>query len=100
MLRFPHRAPWKEISSNIYYISYQVLGLPHWSAILRCVVLSFLSVQQLHTFGGEIYLINILGISSIRELGTLLRVILVACPTAQLGDRRAVGRDARQGRCW
>jgi phospholipid/cholesterol/gamma-HCH transport system permease protein len=57
------------------------------------VVLSYLSAQQLHTFGGDIYLVNILGMSIIRELGPLLAAILVAgrsgsAITAQLGVMR------------
>jgi phospholipid/cholesterol/gamma-HCH transport system permease protein len=57
------------------------------------VVLSYLSAQQLRTFGGDIYLVNILGMSVIRELGPLLAAILVAgrsgsSITAQLGVMR------------
>lgn len=36
------------------------------SVILIGVVLSLLSAQQLYTFGGDIYLVNILGMSIIR----------------------------------
>jgi phospholipid/cholesterol/gamma-HCH transport system permease protein len=57
------------------------------------VVLSYLSAQQLRMFGGDIYLVNILGMSVIRELGPLLAAILVAgrsgsSITAQLGVMR------------
>ena len=56
-------------------------------------MLSYLSAQQLHTFGGDIYLVDILGMSIIRELGPLLAAILVAgrsgsSMTAQLGVMR------------
>jgi phospholipid/cholesterol/gamma-HCH transport system permease protein len=94
--RFAHRplrGPWKEISSNIYHIGYQALGITALVGFLIGVVLSFLSAQQLHTFGGDIYLVNILGMSVIRELGPLLAAILVAgrsgsAITAQLGVMR------------
>ncbi|WP_370551332.1 MlaE family ABC transporter permease [Glaciimonas sp. PAMC28666] len=93
MLRLPHRAPWKEISANIYHIGFQALGITAIVGFLIGVVLSFLSAQQLHTFGGDIYLVNILGMSIIRELGPLLAAILVAgrsgsAITAQLGVMR------------
>jgi phospholipid/cholesterol/gamma-HCH transport system permease protein len=89
----PQRGPWKEISANIYHIGYQALGITALVGFLIGVVLSYLSAQQLHTFGGDIYLVNILGMSIIRELGPLLAAILVAgrsgsAITAQLGVMR------------
>ncbi|MEB0136004.1 ABC transporter permease [Actimicrobium sp. CCC2.4] len=89
----PRRGPWKEISSNIYRTGYQALGITALVGMLIGVVLSYLSAQQLHSFGGDIYLVNILGMSIIRELGPLLAAILVAgrsgsSITAQLGVMR------------
>jgi phospholipid/cholesterol/gamma-HCH transport system permease protein len=91
--RQPLRGPWKEISANVYHIGYQALGITALVGILIGVVLSFLSAQQLHTFGGDVYLVNILGMSIIRELGPMLAAILVAgrsgsAITAQLGVMR------------
>ncbi|SDX81127.1 phospholipid/cholesterol/gamma-HCH transport system permease protein [Collimonas sp. OK242] len=93
MVQVPQRAPWKEISANVYHVGYQALGITALVGFLIGVVLSFLSAQQLHTFGGDIYLVNILGMSIIRELGPLLAAILVAgrsgsAITAQLGVMR------------
>jgi phospholipid/cholesterol/gamma-HCH transport system permease protein len=93
MVQAPQRAPWKEISANVYHVGYQALGITALVGFLIGVVLSFLSAQQLHTFGGDIYLVNILGMSIIRELGPLLAAILVAgrsgsAITAQLGVMR------------
>jgi phospholipid/cholesterol/gamma-HCH transport system permease protein len=89
----PLRGPWKEISSNVYHTGYQALGITALVGMLIGVVLSYLSAQQLHAFGGDIYLVNILGMSIIRELGPLLAAILVAgrsgsSITAQLGVMR------------
>jgi phospholipid/cholesterol/gamma-HCH transport system permease protein len=89
----PLRGPWKEISANVFHIGYQALGITALVGFLIGVVLSYLSAQQLHTFGGDIYLVNILGMSIIRELGPLLAAILVAgrsgsAITAQLGVMR------------
>jgi phospholipid/cholesterol/gamma-HCH transport system permease protein len=91
--RQPLRGPWKEISANVHHIGYQALGITALVGILIGVVLSFLSAQQLRTFGGDIYLVNILGMSIIRELGPMLAAILVAgrsgsAITAQLGVMR------------
>lgn len=89
----PQRGPWKEISANIFHTGYQALGITALVGFLIGVVLSFLSAQQLHEFGGDIFLVNILGMSVIRELGPLLAAILVAgrsgsSITAQLGVMR------------
>jgi phospholipid/cholesterol/gamma-HCH transport system permease protein len=89
----PLRGPWKEISANVFHAGYQALGITALVGFLIGVVLSYLSAQQLHTFGGDIYLVNILGMSIVRELGPLLAAILVAgrsgsSITAQLGVMR------------
>ncbi|MDB5773622.1 MAG: hypothetical protein JWM42_3996 [Burkholderia sp.] len=89
----PQRGPWKEISANVYHIGFQALGVTALVGFLIGVVLSYLSAQQLHIFGGDIYLVNILGMAIIRELGPLLAAILVAgrsgsAITAQLGVMR------------
>ncbi|MES2264132.1 MAG: ABC transporter permease [Pseudomonadota bacterium] len=92
-IRHPMRGPWREISANIFHAGFQALGITALVGFLIGVVLSFLSAQQLRTFGGDIYLVNLLGMSVIRELGPLLAAILVAgrsgsSITAQLGVMR------------
>ena len=92
-IRHPRYGPWKEISANIYHAGFQALGITALVGFLIGVVLSYLSAQQLRTFGGDMYLVNILGMSVIRELGPLLAAILVAgrsgsSITAQLGVMR------------
>jgi phospholipid/cholesterol/gamma-HCH transport system permease protein len=89
-IRRPNLGPWREISANIYHSGFQALGITALVGFLIGVVLSYLSAQQLRMFGGDIYLVNILGMSVIRELGPLLAAILVAgrsgsSITAQLG---------------
>ena len=93
LIRHPSQAPWKEISANIYNMGFRALGITALVGTLIGVVLSYLSAQQLRTFGGDIYLVNILGMSIIRELGPMLAAILVAgrsgsSITAQLGVMR------------
>ena len=92
-IRSPRTGPWREISANIYHSGFQALGITALVGFLIGVVLSYLSAQQLKMFGGDIYLVNILGMSVIRELGPLLAAILVAgrsgsSITAQLGVMR------------
>jgi phospholipid/cholesterol/gamma-HCH transport system permease protein len=89
-IRRPASGPWREISANIYHAGFQALGITALVGFLIGVVLSYLSAQQLRQFGGDIYLVDILGMSIVRELGPLLAAILVAgrsgsSITAQLG---------------
>lgn len=92
-VRRPATGPWREISANIYHSGFQALGITAMVGFLIGIVLSYLSSQQLRMFGGDAFLVNILGMAVIRELGPLLAAILVAgrsgsSITAQLGVMR------------
>ena len=93
LARKPQRGPWKEISANVFHAGYRALGITALVGFLIGIVLSYLSSQQLRLFGGDIFIVNILGMSVVRELGPLLAAILVAgrsgsAMTAQLGVMR------------
>lgn len=85
--------PWADIVNTIYDAGVRALGITALVGFLIGIVLSYLSALQLKMFGGEIFIINILGMSIIRELGPLLAAILVAgrsgsAMTAQIGIMR------------
>ena len=67
------------------------------------VVLAYLTSQQLRQFGADAYIVNILGIALIRELGPMLAAILIAgrsgsAITAQIGVMRVTDElDAHAG---
>lgn len=93
LLRHPGSVPWGEISITIYESGVRALGITALVGFLIGIVLSYLSALQLKLFGAEIYIIDILGLSVIRELGPLLAAILVAgrsgsAMTAQIGIMR------------
>jgi len=93
LFREPSRIPWREISANLYRTGAQALGITAVVGFLVGIVLSYLSAQQLRSFGADIYIVNLLGISIIRELGPVLAAILVAgrsgsAMTAQIGVMR------------
>ncbi len=92
-LRHPACIPWREISANLYRTGAQALGITALVGFLIGIVLSYLSSKQLQMFGADIFIVNILGISIVRELGPLLAAILVAgrsgsSMTAQIGVMR------------
>ena len=87
------RIPWRELSANVYRTGAQALAITALVGFLVGVVLSYLSAQQLRAFGADIFIVNLLGVSIIRELGPVLAAILIAgrsgsAMTAQLGVMR------------
>ncbi|QKV54650.1 MlaE family ABC transporter permease [Comamonas antarctica] len=93
LLRKPQRGPWRDISGHLYSMGATALPITALVGFLIGVVLAFLMALQLRQFGAESFIVNILGISLIRELGPLLAAILVAgrtgsAITAQIGVMR------------
>lgn len=93
LARHPQRIPWREISANLYKTGAQALGITAILGFLIGVVLAYLLARQLRVVGADIYIINLLGISIIRELGPVMAAVLVAgrsgsSMTAQLGVMR------------
>lgn len=90
LLRAPGRIPWRECSANLYRAGATALPITAMVGFLIGIVVSYLSAQQLRTFGANVLIVNLLGISVLRELGPLLAAILVAgrsgsAITAQIG---------------
>ncbi|HYE36333.1 ABC transporter permease [Methylocaldum sp.] len=93
LMRHPRDVPWREISAAIHETGGRALGITALVGFLIGIVVSYLSSLQLQTFGAQIYIVNILGLSIIRELGPLLAAILVAgrsgsAMTARIGVMR------------
>lgn len=93
LLRHPGRTPWRDISATIYHAGVRALGITALVGFLIGVVVGYLFALQLNSYGAAIYIINILGLSIVRELGPMLAAILVAgrsgsAMTAQLGVMR------------
>jgi len=91
--RQPLLRPWREFSAGIYSIGAQALGITALVGFLIGVVLSYLSAEQLRVVGADVFIVNILGVGIIRELGPVVCSILVAgrsgsAITAQLGVMR------------
>lgn len=89
----PLRGPWREISAQIYHTGARALPITALVGFLIGVVLSYLSAQQLQLFGASVYIVDLLGVSIVRELGPVLAAILVAgrsgsAITAQIGVMR------------
>jgi len=93
VLRAPREGPWRETSANLYKSGVRAMPVTALVGFLIGIVLSYLSALQLKNFGADIFIVNILGMGIIRELGPVLVAVLVAgrsgsAMTAQLGVMR------------
>lgn len=93
LARHPRDMPWKEITANIYKAGAKGLPVTALVGFLIGVTISYLSALQLKNLGADLFIVNILGISIIRELGPVLVAVLVAgrsgsAMTAQIGVMR------------
>jgi phospholipid/cholesterol/gamma-HCH transport system permease protein len=93
LLMRPSRGPWREISAQVYRVGAQALGITALVGFLIGMVLSYLSAQQLAVFGAGQFIVKLLGVATVRELGPILAAILVAgrsgsSITAQIGAMR------------
>lgn len=89
----PREFPFREFSATLYKSGARALPVTALVGFLIGVVLSYLSSLQLRLFGAEVFIVNILGMSIVRELGPVLVAVLVAgrsgsAMTAQIGVMR------------
>ena len=93
LLRAPRQGPWRDVSGHLYNMGAAALPITALVGFLIGVVLAYLSAQQLRRFGADAFIVDMLGISLIRELGPVLAAILIAgrsgsAITAQIGVMR------------
>jgi phospholipid/cholesterol/gamma-HCH transport system permease protein len=91
--RHPGELPSREISANLYKSGVRAMPVSALVGFLIGIVLSYLSALQLRQFGADVFIVDILGMGIIRELGPVLAAVLVAgrsgsAMTAQLGVMR------------
>ena len=93
LCRHPSAFPWKEVAANVYKAGALALPVTGLVGFLIGVTISYLLALQLRNVGADLFIVNILGISIIRELGPVLVAVLVAgrsgsAMTAQIGVMR------------
>ncbi len=93
LVRAPHKGPWRDVSGHLYRIGATALPITAMVGFLIGVVMAYLMSLQLRQFGADTFIVNILGVSLIRELGPVLAAILIAgrsgsAITAQIGVMR------------
>jgi phospholipid/cholesterol/gamma-HCH transport system permease protein len=93
LARSPRDGPWRDVSGHLYRIGATALPITALVGFLIGVVLAYLMAQQLRKFGADAFIVDVLGIALIRELGPVLAAILLAgrsgsAITAQIGVMR------------
>ncbi len=93
LARSPKEGPWRDVSGHLFHIGATALPITALVGFLIGVVLAYLSAQQLRQFGADAFIVDLLGVSLVRELGPMLAAILIAgrsgsAITAQIGVMR------------
>jgi len=93
LLRAPRRGPWRDVSGHLYRIGSTAMPVTALVGFTIGIVLAYLMAIQLRQFGADTFIVNILGLALIRELGPMLAAILIAgrsgsSITAQIGVMR------------
>jgi phospholipid/cholesterol/gamma-HCH transport system permease protein len=66
------------VARHVYDTGVTAIPIVALIAFLISVIIAFLSAQQLQKFGAEIFVVDLLAIGVLRELGVLLTAIIVA----------------------
>ena len=77
-MRSAHHLRLPSIARHIYETGIQAIPIVSLIAFLISVIVAYLGAQQLRTFGAEIFTVDLVAISVLREMGVLLTSIIVA----------------------
>lgn len=78
VLLHPGRVRFTSVAAHIEQVGFNAMPIVGLLAFLIGIVLAYQGADQLRAFGAQIYTINLLGISVLREIGVLLTAILIA----------------------
>ena len=81
-LRYPREIRWRTIAHTIEIMGYRALPLISLLSFLIGVVLTYQMGLQLKNYGANIYIVDLLGLSILREFAPLMTAILLAARTA------------------
>lgn len=76
--RSAHHLRVPSIARHVYETGIQAIPIVGLIAFLISVIVAYLGAQQLRTFGADIFTVDLVAISVLRELGVLLTSIIVA----------------------
>ncbi len=84
---------WKPIWHNLQHAGFDALPIAGLLSFLMGIVIAYQGAEQLSRYGANIFVVNLVGLSMLRELGPLLTAIIIAgrsgsAFTAQIGTMR------------
>lgn len=93
LLAAPARIPWKIIFNLIQTVGYNALPIVGLLSFLIGIVLAYQMGQQLRSYGANIYIVDLLGLSILREFAPMMTAIIIAgrsgsAFTAQIGTMK------------
>lgn len=93
LLRQPGRFRARPFAFHLEQVGLNALGIVGLLSFLIGVVLAYQGADQLRRFGADIFVVNLLGIGVLREIGILMTAIIVAgrsgsAFTAQIGTMK------------
>jgi phospholipid/cholesterol/gamma-HCH transport system permease protein len=93
LLLHPRRMRWRVLLHNLQIDGFNALPITALLTFLMGVVIAYQGSEQLKTFGANIFIVDLVGISLLREIAPLVTAILVAgrsgsAYTAQIGTMR------------
>lgn len=97
LFRWPKCFPWKDCFLQMQSCGALALPIVGLISFLVGAIVAFQAALQLHQFGADIFIVNVVGLSVVREMGPMMAAIVVAGRTgaayaAQLGNMR-VGEE-------
>ena len=74
----PRRLRFKSVVRHVYETGIQAVPIVALVAFLISVIVAYIGAQELRQFGGEVFVVDLVTLSVLRELGVLLTAIIVA----------------------
>jgi phospholipid/cholesterol/gamma-HCH transport system permease protein len=74
----PRRLRVNSIVRHVYETGLQAIPIVAMIAFLISVIVAYIGAQELRQFGGEVYVVDLVTVSVLRELGVLLTAVIVA----------------------
>lgn len=74
----PRRLRIQSVVRHIYETGIQAIPIVALIAFLISVIVAYIGAQELRQFGGEVFVVDLVTLSVLRELGVLLTAIIVA----------------------
>ena len=89
----PRRIRWRPILYNLQTAGFEALPITGMLSFLLGIVIAYQGAEQLRLVGANIYIVDLVGLSMVRELSPLITAIIVAgrsgsAYTAQIGTMK------------